>query len=89
MIVLLHCREEAINFIIGSVLKNGNPFSLNLVMFAPVIIGQGTPRQQAKWLQRTLNYNIIGTYAQVRSYGLATLDISDSCLYGKESCPCA
>jgi hypothetical protein len=77
MILLLHYREKVVNSIIQSVLKEGDPFSLNIVMIIPVIIGQATPRQQAKWLPRTLNYEIIGTYAQVRIYGLATLSISD------------
>ena len=36
-------------------------------MFAPAISGQGTPDQQEMWLQRALNCNILGTYAQVRT----------------------
>lgn len=58
------------NSIISSVLKDGDPLSLNRVMIIPIIIGQATPRQQAMWLQRAHNYEIIGTYAQVRIYGL-------------------
>jgi acyl-CoA oxidase len=63
--------------IIRSVLKDGNPFLLNTAMFVPAIIGQGTPRQRAVWAQRALNYDIIGTYAQVGVYGFAVLCISD------------
>jgi acyl-CoA oxidase len=33
-------------------------------MLSPVITAQGTPRQQATWLQRVHNYDITGTYAQ-------------------------
>jgi hypothetical protein len=66
MILLLHCREKVINSIIGSILKEGDPFSLNDIVIIPVIIGQATPRQQAMWLQSTFNKEIIGTYAQVR-----------------------
>ncbi|XP_023725551.1 probable peroxisomal acyl-coenzyme A oxidase 1 isoform X2 [Cryptotermes secundus] len=57
-------RENIITSVIHSILKDGDPFSLNNVMMIPVIIGQATPRQQAMWLQRTINYEIIGTYAQ-------------------------
>lgn len=57
-------REKVMFSIIGSVMKDGDPFSLNSIMIVPVIIGQATPRQQAKWLPRTVNYEIIGTYAQ-------------------------
>jgi len=57
----------ALNSVIGSILKDGNPFALNTVMFAPAICGQGTPEQQETWLQRALNHKILGTYAQVRA----------------------
>jgi len=57
----------ALNSVIGSILKDGNPFSLNTIMFAPAIRGQGTPEQQETWLQRALNHKILGTYAQVRA----------------------
>jgi hypothetical protein len=77
MILLLYCREKIMLSIIGSILMEGNPFALNTVMFAPVIIGQGTPRQQAMWSQRALNYDIIGTFAQVRVYGFVTSSISE------------
>jgi hypothetical protein len=83
MILLLHYREKVIFSIFDSILKEGDPFALNRIMVVPVIIGQATPRQQAKWLPRTINYEIIVTYAQVRIYGLATLSISDSHIYGK------
>lgn len=33
-------------------------------MFVTTIMGQGTPEQQKKWLDRAANCNIIGTYAQ-------------------------
>jgi hypothetical protein len=67
VIVLLHCRVMVINSVIGSVLKDGNPFFINTLVFAPAISGQGTPEQQEMWLQRALNHKILGTYAQVRA----------------------
>jgi hypothetical protein len=57
----------ALNSVIGSILKNGNPFALNTLVFASAIIGQGTAEQQEMWLERSLNYKILGTYAQVKA----------------------
>lgn len=45
--------------------KEISPFLLHLGMFVPTIMGQGTPEQQAEWLPRALDMQIIGTYAQV------------------------
>ena len=46
---------------IGSgILPDGNPLGLHLVMFQPTIFGQGTPEQQAKWLGKAWNLEIIG-----------------------------
>ncbi|XP_060528375.1 probable peroxisomal acyl-coenzyme A oxidase 1 [Cylas formicarius] len=45
-------------------LRNSNPILVNHGMFIPTIVGQGTPDQQAKWLARASNFQIIGTYAQ-------------------------
>ncbi|KAF5294484.1 hypothetical protein FQR65_LT01610 [Abscondita terminalis] len=51
---------------IGSaIVKDGNPISLHYVMFIPTIMGQGTYEQQAEWIQKAWNCDIIGTYAQV------------------------
>lgn len=51
---------------IGSALiKEGIPFTLHFVMFIPTLMGQGTPEQQAYWVSRAWNCEIIGTYAQV------------------------
>ena len=48
---------------IGSgILPDGNPLGLHLVMFQPTIYGQGTPEQQAKWLGKAWNLEIIGTH---------------------------
>lgn len=50
---------------IGSgILPDGNPLGLHLVMFQPTLMGQATTDQQAKWLGRAWNMEIIGTYAQ-------------------------
>lgn len=48
----------------GAVLKDGNPFTLHYVMFVPTLLGQGTLEQQAYWIGRAWNKEIIGTYAQ-------------------------
>jgi hypothetical protein len=65
--VLVHCRMKTLNSVIGSILKDGNPFSLNTLVFTSAIIGQGTAEQQEMWLERALNHKILGTYAQVRA----------------------
>lgn len=67
MVVFVHCRIRAIDVVIGSILKDGNPFAISTVMFASAISGQGTPEQQETWLHRALNHKILGTYAQVRA----------------------
>lgn len=46
-------------------MQEGNPLALHFVMFLPTIIGQGTSAQQTKWLDRALNLEILGAYAQV------------------------
>lgn len=48
----------------SAVMKDGNPFTLHYVMFIPTILGQGTLEQQAYWIGRAWNKEIIGTYAQ-------------------------
>ncbi len=47
------------------ILKKGNPVALHYVMFIPALLGQGTSEQQAEWLERAYNLNILGSYAQV------------------------
>lgn len=51
-----------------AVLHDGNPLSLHYVMFIPTIMGQGTIEQQAEWISKAWNLDIIGTYAQVSHY---------------------
>ncbi|KAK4872215.1 hypothetical protein RN001_016339 [Aquatica leii] len=50
---------------IGSaIMKDGNPLTLHYVMFIPTVMGQGTYEQQAEWIQKAWNCDIVGTYAQ-------------------------
>ena len=49
----------------SAVLNDGMPFALHYVMFIPTLMGQGTMQQQAYWIGRAWNCEIIGTYAQV------------------------
>jgi len=35
-------------------------------LFVPSIVGQMSDEQQAKWLKKAQDYNILGCYAQVR-----------------------
>ena len=44
--------------------QHGNLLGVHYGMFMPTILGQGTDEQQAEWVARARNLNIIGTYAQ-------------------------
>ncbi|CAK1601683.1 unnamed protein product [Parnassius mnemosyne] len=48
----------------SAILGDGSPLTLHYVMFIPTLMGQGTVEQQAYWIGRAFNLNIIGTYAQ-------------------------
>lgn len=51
--------------LLGSgILKEGNPLAVHFVMFLPALMGHGTPEQQAEWIGRAWNCEIVGTYAQ-------------------------
>ncbi|XP_049804071.1 probable peroxisomal acyl-coenzyme A oxidase 1 [Schistocerca nitens] len=57
--------RQVLGGMLGSaVLNDGNPFALHFVMFIPTIMGQGNVEQQAYWVGRAWNCDIIGTYAQ-------------------------
>ena len=49
----------------SAIIKDGNPLALHYVMFLPTIAGQGTVEQQAYWISRAWNLEVVGTYAQV------------------------
>eukprot|EP00931_Biecheleriopsis_adriatica_P083599 TRINITY_DN5721_c0_g1_i1.p1 TRINITY_DN5721_c0_g1~~TRINITY_DN5721_c0_g1_i1.p1 ORF type:complete len:733 (-),score=192.07 TRINITY_DN5721_c0_g1_i1:63-2261(-) len=61
---------------------------LHNVMFAPTIINQADDEQQSWWLDKALNYEIIGTYAQTELThgsnvrGLKTTATFDETLFG-------
>ncbi|XP_038207790.1 probable peroxisomal acyl-coenzyme A oxidase 1 [Zerene cesonia] len=50
-----------------AIVGDGNPLALHYIMFIPTIMGQGTVEQQAYWMSRAINLDIIGSYAQVSS----------------------
>ncbi|XP_058828522.1 probable peroxisomal acyl-coenzyme A oxidase 1, partial [Topomyia yanbarensis] len=53
------------DFLLGTgLIKEGNPFRLQFDMFIPAIVGHANAEQQAKWLDRALNWEILGSYAQ-------------------------
>ncbi|KAJ9577675.1 hypothetical protein L9F63_005755, partial [Diploptera punctata] len=61
----LEIFRQTLSGMLGSaILKDGNPLTLHYVMFLPTIVGQGTVEQQAEWMGRAWNCDIIGTYAQ-------------------------
>ncbi|KAK3931837.1 putative peroxisomal acyl-coenzyme A oxidase 1 [Frankliniella fusca] len=57
--------KQLLGGMLGSaILKDGNPLALHYVMFLPTLAGQGTVEQQAYWISRAWNLEIVGTYAQ-------------------------
>ncbi|XP_053613248.1 probable peroxisomal acyl-coenzyme A oxidase 1 [Plodia interpunctella] len=48
----------------SAILSDGSPLTLHYVMFIPTLLGQATVEQQAYWIGRAFNLDIIGTYAQ-------------------------
>lgn len=48
----------------SGLIKEGNPLSVHFVMFLPTLLGQATTDQQAEFLGRAWNLEILGTYAQ-------------------------
>ncbi|XP_058460945.1 probable peroxisomal acyl-coenzyme A oxidase 1 [Malaya genurostris] len=53
------------DFLLGTgLIKEGNPLRLQFDMFIPAIVGHANAEQQAKWLDKALNCEILGTYAQ-------------------------
>ncbi|XP_049873454.1 probable peroxisomal acyl-coenzyme A oxidase 1 [Pectinophora gossypiella] len=48
----------------SAILQDGSPLTLHYVMFIPTLMGQATVEQQAYWIGRAFNLDIVGTYAQ-------------------------
>ena len=46
------------------VIFSGNPLRTHVAMFTPTILGQGDEEQKTKWLEKCLNFEIIGSYSQ-------------------------
>lgn len=67
MLIFKHIfHRELLGGSLGTaILKDGNPMTLHYVMFLPTLLGQATIEQQAYWLSRAWDCNILGTYAQV------------------------
>lgn len=47
-----------------AIFNDGSPFLVHFAMFLPGILGQGNPKQQAYWISKSWNGDVIGTYAQ-------------------------
>ncbi|XP_047527572.1 probable peroxisomal acyl-coenzyme A oxidase 1 [Vanessa atalanta] len=57
-------RDVISNLLRSTTLRDGSPLGLHYIMFMPAIINQANDEQQAQWLERAWNCNIIGSYAQ-------------------------
>lgn len=72
---------------IGSaIVKEGIPFTLHFVMFIPALMGQATLEQQAYWVGRSWNCEIIGTYAQVNLILFYFINIGVNVLFYRYYC---
>lgn len=66
--MLIYLHRAVLGGSLGSaILQDGSPLTLHYVMFIPTLMGQATVEQQAYWIGRAFNLDIIGTYAQVRT----------------------
>lgn len=61
---LLFFRKIFGSLVATNILREGSPIGLHFAMFLPALRSMGTPEQQAEWIPKALNFNIIGTYAQ-------------------------
>lgn len=64
----------------NAVFKDMSPFRLHYSMFMPTIIGQADEEQKKYWLKRAVNFEIIGTYAQVCQFFHIKLSLNISTL---------
>eukprot|EP00095_Tigriopus_kingsejongensis_P009257 maker-scaffold922_size80897-snap-gene-0.22 protein:Tk09257 transcript:maker-scaffold922_size80897-snap-gene-0.22-mRNA-1 annotation:"probable peroxisomal acyl-coenzyme a oxidase 1" len=70
----------------AAVMPDGNPLGLHFIMFLPTLMGQGTLDQQAQWLGRAWNLEIIGTYAQTElGHGTFIRGLETTATYDPES----
>lgn len=65
MLLVVTYRQLLGGMLGSAIIKDGNPLALHYVMFLPTLAGQGTVEQQAYWISRAWNLEIVGTYAQV------------------------
>ncbi|XP_059058405.1 probable peroxisomal acyl-coenzyme A oxidase 1 [Achroia grisella] len=57
--------RDALSGLLGSaVVRDGSALALHYIMFMPAILNQGNEEQQAQWLPRAWDFNILGSYAQ-------------------------
>lgn len=63
-LIILRFRALLGGLLGSGILKEGNPLAVHFVMFLPALMGHGTPEQQAEWIGRAWNCEIVGTYAQ-------------------------
>ncbi|XP_023945597.2 probable peroxisomal acyl-coenzyme A oxidase 1 [Bicyclus anynana] len=57
-------RDVMANFLRSSDVGTGFPIAIHYIMFIPTIMSQASEEQQAQWLQRAWDCNIVGSYAQ-------------------------
>lgn len=62
---ILICRSVMGGLLGSAITPAGNPLGLHYVMFIPALMGQASAEQQAFWISRAWNMEIVGTYAQV------------------------
>ena len=59
---------------------------VHVQMFMPALLSQATPEQQAQWLPKAMQLQIIGTYAQTElAHGTFVRGLQTTASYDKES----
>jgi acyl-CoA oxidase len=61
---IFNCRALLGGLLGTAIFRESNPITVHFVMFLPALMNHGTSDQQAEWISRAWNCNIIGTYAQ-------------------------
>uniref|UniRef100_A0A2S2PYQ1 Putative peroxisomal acyl-coenzyme A oxidase 1 n=1 Tax=Sipha flava TaxID=143950 RepID=A0A2S2PYQ1_9HEMI len=65
-----------------AIIKQSLPFAVHVVMFLPALIGNGTPEQIEKWVERAFKSAILGTYAQTElGHGTFIRGLETTCTY--------
>ncbi|VVC95919.1 unnamed protein product [Leptidea sinapis] len=68
------------------IFKDGSPFMLQYSMFIPTLQGMADEEQKRRWLNRAMNFEIIGTYAQTElGHGTFIRGLETQAIYNEKT----